>query len=120
MIISQNVSSEAQVKNYFYFVENLCSVLKIFKFLYFLPSHDLPNLWRHVSISTWDGAFLNISFELQLIKSPKLVSNINKGSNFQESFWTILRTGAKFQVLLNLATCSNYLITNYVKIALFH
>ena len=34
-ITSQNVSSEAQVKNFFYFVEKLCSLLKIF------------NLWRH-------------------------------------------------------------------------
>ena len=38
---------EAQVKNFFYFVEKLCSILKIFKFLYFWPSHDLPNLWHH-------------------------------------------------------------------------
>ena len=41
-ITSQNVSSKAQVKP-FYFVERLCSVLKIFKFLYFYTSHDLPN-----------------------------------------------------------------------------
>ena len=31
----------------FYFAEKLCSVLKIFKFLYFSPCHDLPNLWLH-------------------------------------------------------------------------
>ena len=36
---SQNVSFETQVKN-------LCFV-KIFKFLYFQLSHDLPSLWRH-------------------------------------------------------------------------
>ena len=35
MVTSQNVPSEAQIKNFFYFVEKLCSVLKIFKFLYF-------------------------------------------------------------------------------------
>ena len=34
-VTSQNVSSEAQVESFFYFVEKLCSVLKIFKFLYF-------------------------------------------------------------------------------------
>ena len=34
-IISQNVLSEAHIKNFFYFVEKLCFVLKIFKFLYF-------------------------------------------------------------------------------------
>ena len=35
MITSQNVSSKAQIKNFFYFVEKLCSALKIFQFLYF-------------------------------------------------------------------------------------
>ena len=34
MITSQNVSYEAQVKNFF-FVEKLCSILKIFKVMYF-------------------------------------------------------------------------------------
>ena len=33
-ITSQNVSPGAQVKNFYYFVEKFCSVLKIFKFLY--------------------------------------------------------------------------------------
>ena len=46
MITFQNVSSEKQVK-IFFFVEKLRSVLKIFKFLYFSPSYDLENLWRH-------------------------------------------------------------------------
>ena len=43
-----------------------------------------------MSISTWDGAFLNISFEPQLI------------------------------ALFALLTCSNYSITNYVEIPVFH
>ena len=43
-ITYQNALSEAQVKNYFYSVEMLCFIIKIFKFLYFLPFHDLPNL----------------------------------------------------------------------------
>ena len=34
-ITFQSVSSEAQVKSFFYLVEKLCFVLKIFKFLYF-------------------------------------------------------------------------------------
>ena len=34
-ITSQNVPSKAQINNFFYFVEKLYSVLKIFKFLYF-------------------------------------------------------------------------------------
>ena len=32
----------------------------------------------------------------------------------------IWRTVAKFQVLFNLRTCSNYSITNYVKIPMSH
>ena len=35
MITSQNVSCEAQIKNFFYFVEKLCSAPKVFKFLHF-------------------------------------------------------------------------------------
>ena len=35
MRTSQNVSSETHVTNFFFFVEKLCPVLKIFKFLYF-------------------------------------------------------------------------------------
>ena len=46
--------------------------------------------------------------------------NTNKGNNLQEIFRTIWKTGAKFQVLYNLATSSNYLITNYVKIPVLH
>ena len=34
-ITPQTVLSEAQVKIFFYFIEKLCSILKIFKFLYF-------------------------------------------------------------------------------------
>ena len=32
---------------FFYYIEELCSVLKILKFLYFKRSHDLPNLLCH-------------------------------------------------------------------------
>ena len=35
-ITSQDVSSETQVKNFFYLLEKICSILKIFTFLYFL------------------------------------------------------------------------------------
>ena len=55
----------------------------------------------------------------EVIKRGQLI-DINKGNNFQESFLTIWRTGAMFQILFNLATCSNYSITNYLKIPVFH
>ena len=34
-ITSPNLSSEAQIKNFCYFVEKICSILKVFKFLHF-------------------------------------------------------------------------------------
>ena len=44
-------------------------MFKIFKFLCFQPSSDLPNLWRHDEYKYMkQGAFLNISFIPQLIK----------------------------------------------------
>ena len=43
-ITFQNVLSEVKVK-FFYFVERSHSILKLFKFLYFQPSHDLRILW---------------------------------------------------------------------------
>ena len=47
--------------------------------------------------------------------------DISKCNNFQcIIFLTIWRTGARFQVIFNLATCPNYSITKYVKIPVFH
>ena len=39
---------------------------------------------------------------------------------FSVIFWTIWRNGAKFQVFFNLAASTNYPITKYVKIPVFH
>ena len=39
---------------------------------------------------------------------------------FSEILWAIWNTRAKFQALFNVATCSNYAITNYVKFPVFH
>ena len=40
-----------------------------------------------MSINTWDGAFLNVSFEPQLNQVTKLgqLIDISKGDNFKES-----------------------------------
>ena len=48
------------------------------------------------------------------------IDRYKRGQRCSGIFWTIWRTGAKFQVLFNLAPCSNYWITNYVKIIMFH
>ena len=44
--------------------------------------------------------------------------DINKGNGFQE-FFEQFGGRATFQVLFNLAACSKYLITNYIKIPVF-
>ena len=75
-----------------------------------------------MSISTWDKC----TFWIYLLNHSWLshqtwpIDWYKPGQQFSEIFWTIWRTGAKFQVLFNLATCSNYSITNYVKILVFH
>ena len=43
--ISIHVSTEAQVKHFFHFVEKLCS--QDIQVLVFLTIPDFPNLWRH-------------------------------------------------------------------------
>ena len=67
--------------------------------VYFWINHLNHNLWTH---QTWS------------------IDRCKQGQYFPEIFWMTWRTGTKFQALFNLATCSNYLITNYVKIPVFH
>ena len=75
-----------------------------------------------MSISTWD----RVHFLIYLLNYDSVtcqtwsVDSYKQLQYFSETFWTIWRTGAKFQALFNLATCSNYSITNYVKIPVFH
>ena len=83
--------------------------------------------WFSKSVTSWrvldmtQGAILIISFEPQLINPPNLVNDRYKqGQYFSETFWTICRTGDKFEIFFSLAMCSNYWITKYVKIPVFH
>ena len=46
--------------------------------------------------------------------------DMTKENIFSDIFQTIWRTGAKFEALFKLATCSNYSITNYVKFPMFY
>ena len=72
--------------------------------------------------STWD----RLHFWIYLLNRNSLthqtwsIDRCKQGQYFFETFWTIWKTGAKFQALFNLATCSNYSITNYVKFPVFH
>ena len=62
MITSQNLSSEAQIKNLLRRKTMFCS--QDTQVLCFQQSHNLPNLWCHYEY--WymrQGALLNISFE---------------------------------------------------------
>ena len=83
--------------------------------------------WFTKSVTSWwilvheAGCIYEYIFWTKTHSVTKLgqLIDINKGNNFQEFFWTIWRTGTKFQALFNLATSSNYSITNYVKIPMF-
>ena len=71
MIISQNVSFQEQVKNFLFHRKVMYHSQDI------QVSAFLNILWFTKSIMTWDmrhGSFLNISFQLQLIKSPNLAN----------------------------------------------
>ena len=76
MITSQNVSSEAQVKNFFfisyesYVPFSSSSSFSIFNHPIIYQICDIM-----MSISTWDRVhFFNVSFESKLIKSPNLAN----------------------------------------------
>ena len=66
-----------------------------------------------MSIITWDRVY----FWIYLLNRNSLshhtwpTDRYEQGQYFWGIFWTIWRTGAKFQVLFNLATCPNYSIT---------
>ena len=67
------------------------------------------------------GAYLIVSFEPQWIKSPNLaIWQIQARAIIFRNLLNNLEDWAKFHVLFNLATGSNYSITNDVKIPLFH
>ena len=70
-----------------------------------------------MSISTWD----RVHFWIYLLNhhtwpSDRYASKVNTFQNHLN----IWRTGAQFQILFNLANCSNYSITSYVKTPVFH
>ena len=75
-----------------------------------------------MSISTWDRVHFWIYFlsHNSLTHQTWPVDRYKQGKYFSEIVWTIWGTGAKFQALFNLASCSNFSITNYVKFPVFH
>ena len=71
-IASQNVSSEAQIKNFFISQKNYVPFSRYSSFCIF--NHPMIYQICDVMMSFWQDAFLNISFEPQLMKSPNLAS----------------------------------------------
>ena len=75
-----------------------------------------------MSISTWDRMHFwidHLNYN-SLAHQTWPIDRYKQGQWFSGIFWRIWRTGTKFQVHFYLATYSNYSITNYVKISVFH
>ena len=119
---------EVQVKNFFLFRRKVM-FSRYLSFCIF--NHPIINQIFVVmmNISTWQGAFLNIYLlnHNSLSRETWPLIDINKGNNFQEFFEQFGGLGqSSFQfrsfskVFFSLANCSNYSITNYVKIPVFH
>ena len=106
----------------FYFVEKLCSVLKYLNFPIFNHLMIYQIFDVIMSISTWHKVY----FQNYLLNHSSLslqtwpIDWHKPGQHFYGIFWTIWKTGASFQILFNLETCTNYLITTYVKIPVLH
>ena len=90
--------------------------IQVFVFLTILIFQICDVMMR---ISTWD----TVHFLIYLLNHNSLTyqtwsfNRYKQGQYFSKIVWKISKTGAKFQALFNLATCSNYSITNYVKFA---
>ena len=75
-----------------------------------------------MGIAAWD----KVHFWIYLLNHKSLrhhtwpTDRYKQGQQFLGTFRTMWRTGPKFQALFSLRSCSSYLITNYVKIPLFH
>ena len=119
-ITSENQLSNTQVKKFFilwksYVPFSRYSSFRVFNQLMIYQICDLI-----MSISTQD----RVHFWMYLLNSLShhtwSTDRYKCVQYFSGIFWRIWRTVVKFQVLFNLATCSNYSIISYVKIPVFH
>ena len=115
-ITSQNVPSEAQVKNFSVSYKSNVPFLRYSNFCIF----NHPMIYQicdvMMSISSCDRVHFWIYFpnHNSLSHQTWSINWYKQGQYFSEIFWAIWRAEAKFQDLFNLATCSNYSIINYV------
>ena len=121
MINCQNVPSKAQVNNFFvswksYVPYSRYSSFCIFNHTMIYQICDVMMTWHMRRCIFWIYLFNHNSFTHQTWS----IDRYKQGQYFSGIFWRIWRTGAKFQALFNLANCSKYSITNYVKFPVFH
>ena len=120
-ITSQNVLSEAQVKNIFILWKYYALFSRYSSFCIF-NHRMIYQICDVISIITWD----RVHFWIYLLNHNSIshhtwpTNRYKQGQYFSAIFWTIWRTGAKFQVPSNLAIYFKYLLTSYVKIPVFH
>ena len=119
-ITSQNVLSEVQVKNFFILWKCYTPFTRYSSFCNF-NHHMIYQICDVIHISTWD----RVHFWIYLFNYNSIsyhtwpTDRYKQGQYFSAIFWTIWRTGAKLQVLSNLAIFFKYSITSYVKIPVF-
>ena len=75
--------------------------------------------WNMVTPEKFDHLHLVYHFTVPLRHQTYAVDRYKQGQSFWGIFWTVWRTVATFQVHFNLATDSNYSITNYIKSPVF-
>ena len=78
--------------------------------------------WFTKSVTSWD----RVHFWIYLLNHNSSchqtwpIDRYKQGQQLSTILWTICMTGTKFKVFSNLAICSNYSITSYIKITLFY
>ena len=114
--------SEAQVKIFLFHSKFMfCSRdIQVFLFYNYTMIYQIFDVM--INISIWG----RVHFWVYCLNYNSLthqtwsIDRYKQGEYFSEILWTIWRTGANFQAFFNLATCSNYSVTSYVKFLVFH
>ena len=116
------MKSQAQVKNFFVSWKSYVLFSRYSSFCIFNHPMIYQICDAIMSVTTWNRVYFLIYLLNQVLLTHQAwsIDRYKQGQYFSEVFWTIWRTGVKFQALFNLATCSNYSITTYVKYPLFH
>ena len=108
-------------QEFFYLIEKLCSVLKIFKYCIYnhLMTYHISDVM--MSISTWD----KVHFWIYLLNHNSWshqtwpVDRYQQDQSFPVILWTILRTGTRFRVLFNLLNnqiCQDFCFYSFEKL----